>query len=167
METPRLKLMYLVLVPALVIASCVLGYYAFVTARQFERLGEQSIAESSLLLLQDKIETISGPLCGGPNGRPDHEPRCCPRSQRAALAAMKPKSIRHLWADGSGAFRTQGRFAAATIRGTTWDTDDSCAGTLVKVTKGAVTVSDLVKRKSVALKAGHQYLAQAPRTKRR
>ena len=80
---------------------------------------------------------------------------------------MKPKSIRHLWADGSGAFRTQGRFAAATIRGTTWDTDDSCAGTLVKVTKGAVTVSDLVKRKSVALKAGHQYLAQAPRTKRR
>ena len=58
MENARLKLIYLVLVPALVIAACVLGYFTFVTARQFERLGEQSIAESSLLLLQDKVERI-------------------------------------------------------------------------------------------------------------
>jgi two-component system phosphate regulon sensor histidine kinase PhoR len=36
----------------------VLGYYTYVTARQFERLGEQSIAESSLLLLQDKADRI-------------------------------------------------------------------------------------------------------------
>ena len=36
----------------------VLGYYTYLTARQFERLGEQSIAESSLLLLQDKVERI-------------------------------------------------------------------------------------------------------------
>jgi two-component system phosphate regulon sensor histidine kinase PhoR len=57
-ENTRLKLIYTVLLPALVIAACVLGYYAFVTARQFERLGEQSIAESSLLLLQDKIDGI-------------------------------------------------------------------------------------------------------------
>ena len=58
MENPRLKLIYVVLLPALVIAACVLGYYTFLTARQFERLGEQSIAESSLLLLQDKVERI-------------------------------------------------------------------------------------------------------------
>jgi two-component system phosphate regulon sensor histidine kinase PhoR len=57
-ENPRLKLIYVVLLPALVIAACVLGYYTFLTARQFERLGEQSIAESSLLLLQDKVERI-------------------------------------------------------------------------------------------------------------
>ncbi len=58
MENPRLKLIYLVLLPALVVSACVLGYYAYLTARQFERLGEQSIAESSLLLLQDKAERI-------------------------------------------------------------------------------------------------------------
>jgi two-component system phosphate regulon sensor histidine kinase PhoR len=57
-ENPRLKLIYLVLLPALVLAACVLGYYTYVTARQFERLGEQSIAEASLLLLQDKAERI-------------------------------------------------------------------------------------------------------------
>jgi two-component system, OmpR family, phosphate regulon sensor histidine kinase PhoR len=57
-ERPRLKRVYLVLLPALVIATCVLGYYTNLTARQFERLGEQSIAESSLLLLQDKAERI-------------------------------------------------------------------------------------------------------------
>jgi two-component system phosphate regulon sensor histidine kinase PhoR len=58
LENPRLKLIYLVLLPALVVAACVLGYYTYVTARQFERLGEQSIAESSLLLLQDKADRI-------------------------------------------------------------------------------------------------------------
>jgi two-component system phosphate regulon sensor histidine kinase PhoR len=57
-ENPRLRLTYLVLVPALVVAACVLGYYAYLTARQFERLGEQSIAESSLILLQDKADRI-------------------------------------------------------------------------------------------------------------
>ena len=55
---PGSSCIYLVLLPALVIAACVLGYYTFLTARQFERLGEQSIAESSLLLLQDKVERI-------------------------------------------------------------------------------------------------------------
>jgi two-component system phosphate regulon sensor histidine kinase PhoR len=57
-ENPRLKRIYLVPLPALVIAACVIGYYTFLTARQFELLGEQSIAESSLLLLQDKVERI-------------------------------------------------------------------------------------------------------------
>jgi two-component system phosphate regulon sensor histidine kinase PhoR len=58
LENPRLRLIYLVLLPALVVAACVLGYYTYLTARQFERLGEQSIAESSLLLLQDKADRI-------------------------------------------------------------------------------------------------------------
>jgi two-component system phosphate regulon sensor histidine kinase PhoR len=57
-ETVRFRLLYAVLVPALVLAACVLAYFAYQTARQFERLGEQSIAESSLLLLQDKAERI-------------------------------------------------------------------------------------------------------------
>ncbi len=58
MENRRLRLIYLVLLPALLVAACVLGYYSYVTARQFERLGEHSIAESSLLILADKAERI-------------------------------------------------------------------------------------------------------------
>jgi two-component system phosphate regulon sensor histidine kinase PhoR len=58
LENSRLRVVYLVLMPALVVAAGVLGYYTFQTALQFERLGEQSIAESSLLLLQDQVERI-------------------------------------------------------------------------------------------------------------
>jgi hypothetical protein len=37
---------------------------------------------------------------------------------------------------------------------------DTCAGTLVKVTKGAVSVRDLVKRRTVVVTAGRSYLAR-------
>lgn len=67
MENARLRLIYVVLLPALVVAACVLGYYTYVTARQFERLGEQSIAESSLLLLQDKAERIEQVIISADN----------------------------------------------------------------------------------------------------
>jgi two-component system phosphate regulon sensor histidine kinase PhoR len=57
-ENRRFRLAYLVLLPALIVAVCVVGYYAFLTARQFERLGEQSIAESSLLVVREQAERI-------------------------------------------------------------------------------------------------------------
>lgn len=85
----------------------------------------------------------------------------CPKGVRAAAA--KKKSIRHLWGEGSGNFRTLGRFSSAGIRGTTWLTDDQCTGTLTKVTVGKVLVRDFVKRKNVIVTAGHQYLAAARR----
>lgn len=80
----------------------------------------------------------------------------------AATASRKrgsSKSIRHLWGSGKGLFRTKGRYAAATIRGTTWLTDDRCDGTLVRVKKGAVTVRDFPKKKTLILKAPKRYLA--------
>jgi virginiamycin B lyase len=89
----------------------------------------------------------------------------CGRAARsgAETSAKKKssKSVRHLWASGDGPFRTKGRFASATIRGTTWNTDDRCDGTLVKVTVGAVTVRDLVRKKSLVVRARRQYLAKA------
>lgn len=88
----------------------------------------------------------------------------CPKPARggaARSAASRGRSVRHLWGNGSGKFRTKGRYASATIRGTRWLTDDRCLGTLARVTAGAVTVRDLVKRKSVALKAPKSYFARA------
>jgi len=73
--------------------------------------------------------------------------------------------IRHLWGDAKGAFRTKGRYASATIRGTKWLTADLCDGTLIRVAKGSVTVRDLVKRRSLVVRARHQYLALAPQKK--
>jgi hypothetical protein len=78
---------------------------------------------------------------------------------RAHAAAKKPKS-RKLWGDGKGAFRTKGRYSAATVRGTRWLVQDSCAGTLTRVTQGSVSVRDAVRRKTIIVRAGKRYLAR-------
>ena len=88
--------------------------------------------------------------------------RSCGRAGRATLSARK-KKIRHLWGEGSGKFRTKGRYAVAALRGTTWDTIDRCDGTQVRVTKGRVAVTDLVRRRTVIVRAGRTYLARARR----
>jgi hypothetical protein len=80
----------------------------------------------------------------------------------AHAAAKKPKT-RRLWGSGKGNFRTTGNYSAATIRGTTWLVQDSCAGTLTKVTQGVVSVRDNVKHKTFLVKAHHQYLARPKR----
>lgn len=90
----------------------------------------------------------------------------CPTAagRRASAAAgskkASTKTVRILWAKGKGQFRTKGRYAAATVRGTRWETIDRCDGTLIKVTQGVVNVKDLVKKKTVAVKAGDSYLAK-------
>jgi hypothetical protein len=84
-----------------------------------------------------------------------------PGGTTGATAAAAPKTVRTLWANGKGKFRTKGRYATAAIRGTRWQTVDRCDGTLVRVTAGAVTVRDLVKKTTVVVKAGHSYLAKA------
>ena len=78
-----------------------------------------------------------------------------------ARASANTKSVRHLWASGKGKFRTKGRFASATIRGTEWQTEDRCDGTLITVKTGAVSVFDQVLRKTVIVTAGKSYLARA------
>jgi hypothetical protein len=81
---------------------------------------------------------------------------------RCGLAA--DGSGRHLWGrEGGrrGKYRTRGRWSSATVRGTTWLTRDGCAGTLTRVTKGRVIVRDLVRKRTIVVRAGHQYLARA------
>ncbi|MFL5908968.1 MAG: PKD domain-containing protein [Gaiellaceae bacterium] len=86
----------------------------------------------------------------------------CPRAPKAQLSSRsKTRKVRKLWGSGNGAFRTVGRYSSATIRGTTWLTQDQCNGTLTKVTAGKVAVRDFVKRKTVVVKAKHKYFAAA------
>jgi hypothetical protein len=86
----------------------------------------------------------------------------------SAAAKTKPKpaakSIRHVWGNAKGHFRTKGKFASATIRGTLWLTNDVCGGTWVHVRRGIVDVYDFVLRKHVLTHPGHSYLAK-PKTK--
>jgi hypothetical protein len=85
----------------------------------------------------------------------------CRGGGRAAATSKKRK--RHLWGDGKGSFRTNGKYSSATVRGTKWFVEDSCAGTLTRVVRGSVTVRDRVKAKTVVVRAGKSYLAKARR----
>jgi hypothetical protein len=89
------------------------------------------------------------------------KPTCPPRG-RASAAATKKKRVksRSLWGDGHGSFRTRGTYSAATVRGTRWLVQDTCAGTLTRVVKGVVSVRDDVRHRTRLLRAGQHYLAR-------
>jgi hypothetical protein len=86
----------------------------------------------------------------------------CPKkaTREVASARATPIVVRSLWGNGHGSFSTTGRYAAATVRGTYWNTEDRCDGTLIRVRRGIVSVLDLVTKKTVNVKAGQSYLAK-------
>jgi hypothetical protein len=89
----------------------------------------------------------------------------CPTKGKASTAARRRK-VRRLWGDGHGRFRTRGRRAAATVRGTKWLTEDRCDSTKITVKRGIVSVRDYVKRKTVLVKKGHSYVAQVKKKRK-
>jgi hypothetical protein len=87
---------------------------------------------------------------------------CQTHSGKATVAALSKKTLQLLHgSDNHGKFRTKGRYAAATVRGTVWSIADRCDGTLTHVARGTVVVSDLVRHKTITVRAGHSYLALA------
>jgi hypothetical protein len=81
----------------------------------------------------------------------------------AASAAASTRPAAHkqkLWGVAHGSFRTTGHYAAATVLGTQWLTQDTCTGTLIHVRTGEVCVADLVKHRSFVLRAPHSYTAR-------
>ncbi len=88
--------------------------------------------------------------------------KACRASSKASASAKRRsrKRVRRLFGSAKGSFRTAGRNAAATVRGTRWGVQDRCDGTLVTVQRGRVSVRDLVKHRTVLVKTGHTYLAR-------
>jgi hypothetical protein len=80
---------------------------------------------------------------------------CAPRARLAR------RILGLLRGNARGRFRTTGRFAAATVRGTEWGVRDRCDGTLVVVTRGVVDVRDFRLGKDILVRGGHTYLASA------
>jgi hypothetical protein len=89
-------------------------------------------------------------------------PLACPRRKPSNTTATAPPR-RRLWGNATGRFTTKGRYASAAVRGTIWLTEDRCDGTLIRVTRGTVTVRDLVTRRTITVPAGRSYLARARR----
>jgi 6-phosphogluconolactonase (cycloisomerase 2 family) len=84
----------------------------------------------------------------------------CPRGRRASAAA---RSSRRLWGNGSGRFRTRGRYSSGAVRGTRWLVADSCKGTVTVVRRGRVVVRDFTRDLTTVLEKGERYLAAPPR----
>jgi len=88
-------------------------------------------------------------------------PTGCPSRRFAARAARASKPIK-LWSqDRKGKYRTHGRNSVAIVRGTEWTTAETCAGTLTRVIKGSVSVSNRRTGKTKLVRAGHTYLARS------
>lgn len=96
--------------------------------------------------------------------------KVCRKSAQTSLATTAKKrrkrggkKVRRLWGRGKGRFRTRGRNAAATVRGTRWLVEDRCGGTQVRVRRGKVKVRDFARRRTVLVKKGKRYWAPARR----
>jgi Domain of unknown function DUF11 len=97
--------------------------------------------------------------------------RGCGHGNRALSGASsglthEKKVVRRLWGNGTGSFRTTGKYSSATVRGTIYLTADRCDGTLTQVLRGRVVVKDFALNKNVVLGPGQSYLAK-PRSLRR
>jgi hypothetical protein len=109
----------------------------------------------------DKGLTILTLVEGAFKGAPTYAK--CPKAAgdgataHAALSRRVQQTLRG--SDKHGRFRTVGRYAAATVRGTNWGTRDRCDGTLTVVNSGTVSVTDFTHHKTLNLHAGQQYLA--------
>jgi len=58
-----------------------------------------------------------------------------------------------------GSFRTDGRYSAATARGTEWTTAEQCDGTLTRVQEGVVAVQNLRTGQTTSVSPGQTYVA--------
>jgi hypothetical protein len=80
-----------------------------------------------------------------------------PRS--SAHIALSSRVLQTLRSRSSGRFRSRGRYAAGTVRGTRWTTSDRCDGTLFVAQLHSLVIRDFVKRFLLLLPQGHRYLA--------
>src|SRR6185437_14859963 len=77
------------------------------------------------------------------------------KTKGAHAAALSQKQLQLLHSSAKGKFRTKGRYAAATVRGTKWTIADRCDGTLTHDITDSVVVNDFVRHKTIVLHAGH------------
>jgi DNA-binding beta-propeller fold protein YncE len=139
------------------------GRAALTTAAAHERTQTSEFYAGELIPSQQRSGLAVAKLTGGNFS-------VCPGRGRAGGLRLAQASsghasgshvVRKLWANAHGSFSTQGNYAAGAVQGTEWLTEDLCEGTLIKVTRDKVEVTDLVRHRHLVVRAGHHYLAHA------
>jgi DNA-binding beta-propeller fold protein YncE len=124
--------------------------------------------DGQFILTQGRNGQVLAKLSGGnfsvcPTARERaHRARASTSGPAAQTAASGKHVVRKLWANAHGKFSTEGNYAAGAVQGTEWLTEDLCEGTLIRVTRDKVAVTNLVNHRHVEVKTGHRYLAKAP-----
>jgi hypothetical protein len=106
-------------------------------------------------LTQGRGGMVVATLTGGQNVA------CSAKHTRRADVA-RTRRRRRLWANAHGTFSTKGNYAVGAVQGTEWLTEDTCEGTLIRVTRDKVKVTDLVRHHTTIVKAGHKILIRHP-----
>jgi hypothetical protein len=76
---------------------------------------------------------------------------------------LSKKVLQTLSASEHGHYTTQGKYSAATVRGTVYTVSDRCDGTLTVVKRGEVVVTDYKRpKKPITVRTHQSYLAKAP-----
>lgn len=101
------------------------------------------------------LTLLEGAVKGGPTYA-----ACKAHKAGEASVAASGKTLQLLRASAKGKFKTRGKYAAATVRGTKWTTADRCDGTLIRDITDSVAVTDSVRHKTIVLHAGQRYLAK-------
>jgi virginiamycin B lyase len=112
--------------------------------------GQFRLVQKRARTAEQTVLTLTGP-----------KPSRCAASGASAARKhpRKPPRKRSLWGSASGGFGTVGSDGSATELGTKWLTQDTCAGTLIRVNQGAVLVDDFPHHRSFTLRAPHSFLA--------
>lgn len=84
----------------------------------------------------------------------------CPYPSDGGASTASTKTFK-LWGHVKGHYRTKGNYGSASVLGTQWLTESTCAGTYFHVVHGTLYIhsSVLDYHRTVILKAGHSYLA--------
>jgi hypothetical protein len=132
------------------------GEVLVTTARKGK--GDQSgeFFSGEFILTQAHNGTVTAILAGGSTSS------CTSARARrgSARAARARRKVRKLWANAHGTFSTRGSYAVGAVQGTEWLTEDRCDGTLIRVTRDKVKVTDLVRHRSTVVHVGHSILVK-------
>ncbi len=138
------------------------GHVVVITATPGGGTQKGEFFDGEFILSQGADGRVVATLTGGSFG-------VCPTSRersRFARASSRHTSAKHvvrkLWANAHGKFSTKGHYAAGAVLGTEWLTEDFCDGTLIRVTRDKVRVTNLVTHHSVVVHVHHSYFAKAP-----
>jgi len=140
------------------------GHVSVTTAQPNGTTQTGEFFEGEFVLRQGRNGQVVAELTGGnfsvcPTAR---ERAHKARATVAAAASSGKHVVRKLWANAHGSFSTKGNYAAGAVQGTEWLTEDLCEGTIIRVTRDKVAVTNLVNHRHVEVTTGHKYLAKAP-----